>query len=255
MAAGIHAVHDRLSGIWRPLASVAVLIAAAEAAKWGGLLPVFVPAPAGCRRDQIIPGSCTAVSGPPPGRPAWLLHLRRHRRECRLHRRAGPRPLCPATISASCCTRCRSLQRRLLALWLGTGPQVQIGSLHCQPISMLVGTMQACRRLMHASAELMYVLSATRAQTLRYLLVPSALPTSSPDSRSQRLCCSRRHHRRMGRCRPRRRRDDAYALFLRYTQGLARRVADLHSRRQRLRTLGADRAARNPLNRDVELGE
>ena len=45
MAAGIHTVHDRLSGIWRPLASVAVLIAAAEAAKWAGLLPVFVPAP------------------------------------------------------------------------------------------------------------------------------------------------------------------------------------------------------------------
>lgn len=45
MAAGILAVHDRLSAIWRPLASVAVLIAAAEAAKWAGLLPVFVPAP------------------------------------------------------------------------------------------------------------------------------------------------------------------------------------------------------------------
>jgi hypothetical protein len=52
MAAGIHAVHDRLSGIWRPLASVAVLIAAAEAAKWAGLLPVFAGTLAGCRRDH-----------------------------------------------------------------------------------------------------------------------------------------------------------------------------------------------------------
>src|SRR5260370_41662690 len=37
--------HHSFAAIWRPLASVAVLLVAAEAAKRAGLLPVFVPAP------------------------------------------------------------------------------------------------------------------------------------------------------------------------------------------------------------------
>lgn len=41
---------------------------------------------------------------------------------------------------------------------------------------MLVGTMQGLQATDARQRELMYVLSATRAQTLRYLLVPSALP-------------------------------------------------------------------------------
>src|SRR5207244_13231554 len=65
----------------------------------------------------------------------------------------------------------------LLALWLGTGPQVQvaIAGLASQ-FPMLVGTMQGLQAADARQRELMYVLSASRVQTLRYLLVPSALP-------------------------------------------------------------------------------
>jgi ABC-type nitrate/sulfonate/bicarbonate transport system permease component len=65
----------------------------------------------------------------------------------------------------------------LLALWLGTGPQVQIviATLACQ-FSMLVGTVQGLQAADARQRELMHVLSASPFQTLRYLLVPSAAP-------------------------------------------------------------------------------
>ena len=65
----------------------------------------------------------------------------------------------------------------LLALWIGTGPQVQIviATLACQ-FAMLVGTVQGLRATDARQRELMHVLSASRTQTLRYLLIPSALP-------------------------------------------------------------------------------
>src|SRR5207244_1422270 len=65
----------------------------------------------------------------------------------------------------------------LLALWLGTGPQVQvaIAGLASQ-FPMLVGTMQGLQAADARQRELMYVLSASRVQTLRFLLVPSAVP-------------------------------------------------------------------------------
>jgi hypothetical protein len=53
--------------------------------------------------------------------------------------------------------------------------QIAIAALASQ-FPMLVGTMQGLQATDARQRELMYVLSATRAQTLRYLLVPSALP-------------------------------------------------------------------------------
>lgn len=65
----------------------------------------------------------------------------------------------------------------LLALWLGTGAQVQIviAALSSQ-FPMLVGTMQGLQAAETRQRELMHVLYASRLQTLRYLLIPSALP-------------------------------------------------------------------------------
>jgi NitT/TauT family transport system permease protein len=65
----------------------------------------------------------------------------------------------------------------LLALWLGTGPQVQIviAALACQ-FPMLVGTVQGLQAADTRQRELMHVLSASRLQTLRFLLIPSAVP-------------------------------------------------------------------------------
>lgn len=65
----------------------------------------------------------------------------------------------------------------LLALWLGAGPtlHVVIAALTSQ-FPMLVGTMQGLRAADERQKELLHILSASRAQTLRYLLIPSALP-------------------------------------------------------------------------------
>ena len=65
----------------------------------------------------------------------------------------------------------------LVALWVGIGPQVQIAiAALASQFPMLVGTMQGLQASDARQRELMYVLSATRPQMLRYLLIPSALP-------------------------------------------------------------------------------
>ena len=65
----------------------------------------------------------------------------------------------------------------LVALWFGTGPQVQIAiAALASQFPMLVGTMQGLQASDASQRELMYVLSATRPQMLRFLLIPSALP-------------------------------------------------------------------------------
>ena len=65
----------------------------------------------------------------------------------------------------------------LLALWLGTGPQVQIAiAALASQFPMLVGTIQGLQAADARQRELMHVLAASRWQMLRYLLIPSALP-------------------------------------------------------------------------------
>ena len=65
----------------------------------------------------------------------------------------------------------------LLALTLGNGPQVQvIIAAMASQFAMLVGTMQGLQAADAQQRELMHVLSASRLQTLRHLLIPSALP-------------------------------------------------------------------------------
>jgi ABC-type nitrate/sulfonate/bicarbonate transport system permease component len=53
--------------------------------------------------------------------------------------------------------------------------QIAIAALASQ-FPMLVGTMQGLQAADARQRELMHVLSASRSQTLRYLLIPSALP-------------------------------------------------------------------------------
>jgi ABC-type nitrate/sulfonate/bicarbonate transport system permease component len=65
----------------------------------------------------------------------------------------------------------------LLALWLGTGTQVQIAiAALASQFPMLVGTVQGLQSADTRQRELMHMLYASRWQTLRYLLIPSALP-------------------------------------------------------------------------------
>jgi ABC-type nitrate/sulfonate/bicarbonate transport system permease component len=171
---------DWSAAIWRPLASILVLLSVAEAAKWSGLLPVFVPAPSQVVAEIIHnPRLVLGSLGP----TAW---------------KASAGFAISATVAvaaASVAVLVRALYTPiynvgvmlhavpiiatapLLALWLGTGPQVQIAiAALASQFAILVGTMQGLKASDASQRELMHVLCATRTQTLRYLLVPSALP-------------------------------------------------------------------------------
>jgi NitT/TauT family transport system permease protein len=172
--------HAVLAASWRPVATAAVLIGAAEAAKQANLLPVFVPAP-----SQVLleiwntPRLVTANVLP----TAW--------KACLGYSIAAAVSIAAASLAVSARALYGPIYNAgvilhsipiiatapLLALCLGTGPQVQIviAALASQ-FPMLVGTMQGLQAADARQRELMHVLSATRLQTLRYLLIPSALP-------------------------------------------------------------------------------
>ncbi|HEY0275867.1 MAG TPA: ABC transporter permease subunit [Paenirhodobacter sp.] len=65
----------------------------------------------------------------------------------------------------------------LLALWLGTGPslQVVIAAMSCQ-FPILVGMMRGMDAADHQRRELFHILSASKLQTFRRLLLPASLP-------------------------------------------------------------------------------
>jgi ABC-type nitrate/sulfonate/bicarbonate transport system permease component len=166
--------------IVRPLATIVALLLLAEFAKRFGLLPVFVPAPSEvatevARRPELVWYNI--------GQTAWRASLG--------YAIAATVAVCAASIAVVVRALYGAIYNLgvtlqaipiiatapLLALWLGNGPQLQvvIAALASQ-FPMLVGTMQGLQASDARQRELMYVLSATPAQTLRYLLIPSALP-------------------------------------------------------------------------------
>jgi ABC-type nitrate/sulfonate/bicarbonate transport system permease component len=166
--------------IWKPVAICLALIALLELAKRGQMLPVFVPAPSDVFWEVWKNPKLLSSNLPPT---AWKAAT------------GYGIAACIAIVSASIAVSVRALYgpvynvsviinsipviatAPLLALWLGTGTQVQIAiaALSSQ-FPMLVGTMQGLQAADSRQRELMHVLSASRYQTLRYLLIPSALP-------------------------------------------------------------------------------
>jgi NitT/TauT family transport system permease protein len=165
---------------WRPLLTGTVLLGLAELMKHAGLLPVFVPAPSQVveeifRSPRLVTGSV--------GPTAWKATLGFFI-AAGIAMTAGAIAVLVRSLYGSIYNFGVTLHSipiiataPLLALWLGTGPQVQvvIAALACQ-FPMLVGTIQGMRAADPRQRELMHVLSASRAQTLRYLLIPSAVP-------------------------------------------------------------------------------
>jgi len=169
-----------LQASWRPVATGIIIIALLEAAKRVHLLPIFIPAP-----SEVVweiwktPRLVTANLAP----TAW---------------KAAAGYCIAATVAITAASIAVSLRAfygpiynisvminsvpiiataPLLALWLGTGTQVQIAiAALASQFPMLVGTMQGLQAADSRQRELMHVLSASRSQTLRYLLIPSALP-------------------------------------------------------------------------------
>lgn len=167
------------STVGLPLATVTGLLAVIEGAKFAGLLPVFVPSPSEIGSEIIA-------------NPALLSNVVITAYKAAI----GYFIAAVVTISAAAiAVMIRPLYASiynfgvglhaipiialapLLALWLGVGSEVQIiiSALACQ-FPMLVGAMQGLQATDARQRELMHVLSASRAQTLRFLQIPSALP-------------------------------------------------------------------------------
>ena len=235
---------------WRPLLTGAVLIGIAEAAKQANLLPVFVPAPSQVVMEAWkVPRLVTENLAPTAWKAAIgysiaaVIAMTAGSIAVSLRALYGPIYNFGVVIHSIPIIATAPL----LALWLGTGPQVQIAiAALASQFPMLVGTMQGLQAADARQRELMHVLSASRFQTLRYLLIPSALAVSVRRSQDRRAISGAwRDHRRMGGSRSRHRRDDALrAILLRHPEGLAVRLSDLLSCGSGLWRLGADRAVR-----------
>jgi ABC-type nitrate/sulfonate/bicarbonate transport system permease component len=168
------------AAVWRPLLTTVVLLGLAEAMKYAALLPTFVPAPSQVVAEMIrSPRLVFDSLGP----TAWKATLGFFI-AMGIAVTAGAVAVLVRTLHSSIYNFSVTLNSipiiataPLLALWLGTGPQVQIviAALACQ-FPMLVGTVQGLQAADTRQRELMHVLSASRLQTLRFLLIPSAVP-------------------------------------------------------------------------------
>jgi len=163
-----------------PVGATLAVLALAEAMKAGNLMPVFVPAPSQIASeivrspapvlDSIGSTALTAVLGYAAAATAAVSAA-----ALSVLVRALSGPI--YTVGVMLHSIPIIATAPLLALWLGTGPSLRIviAALASQ-FPMLVGTMQGLRAADARQLELMRVLSASRLQSLSYLLVPSALP-------------------------------------------------------------------------------
>jgi ABC-type nitrate/sulfonate/bicarbonate transport system permease component len=168
------------SAVWRPLLTTVVLLGLAEAMKYASLLPTFVPAPSQVIAEMIRSPRLVIDSLAPTAWKATLGFFI----AMGIAVTAGAIAVLVRSLHGSIYNFSVTLNSipiiataPLLGLWLGTGPQVQIviAALACQ-FPMLVGTVQGLQAADTRQRELMHVLSASRLQTLRYLLIPSAVP-------------------------------------------------------------------------------
>ncbi|MEH2470931.1 NitT/TauT family transport system permease protein [Nitrobacteraceae bacterium AZCC 2161] len=165
---------------WRPAATGIVLVALLEVAKRIHLLPIFVPAPSEVMweiwktprlvTDNLVPTAWKAAAG--YGLSASIAIVAA---SIAVSLRALYGPIYNISVIINSVPIIATAP--LLALWLGTGTQVQIAiAALASQFPMLVGTIQGLQAADSRQRELMHVLYASRSQTLRYLLIPSALP-------------------------------------------------------------------------------
>lgn len=169
-----------LQASWRPVATIVVLVALMEMAKRTHLLPVFVPAPSDVLwevwkaprivTDNLLPTAWKAAAG--YGIAACVAIVAA---SVAVSLRAFYGPITNISVIINSVPIIATAP--LLALWLGTGTQVQIAiAALASQFPMVVGTIQGLQAADTRQRELMHVLHASRVQTLRYLLIPSALP-------------------------------------------------------------------------------
>lgn len=165
---------------WRPLLTVAVLLGGAEAAQRAGLLPVFIPSPGQVIAEAIRdPRLVTENVGQTALRAAIGYAISATIAITAASLAVLVRPLYGPVYNLGVTLHSIPIiaLAPLLATWIGTGSQLQIAiAALTSQFAMLVGTIQGLRAADARQRELLHVLSATRLQMLRYLLVPSALP-------------------------------------------------------------------------------
>ena len=180
MESALAASHRIMLASWRPLLTGVVLIGLAEAAKHANFLPVFVPSP-----SEVImeiwnsPRLLTENLAPTAWKAAMgyfiAAAIAMTAGSIAVSVRAFYGPIYNFGVMIHSVPIIATAP--LLALWLGTGPQVQIAiAALASQFPMLVGTMQGLQAADARQREMMHVLSASRVQMLRFLLIPSALP-------------------------------------------------------------------------------
>ena len=162
-----------------PLAAIIVLLGLAESAKYFGVLPVFVPSPSQVAAEVVDDPALLGNVASTAYKAASGYGIAATVAVGAAAIAVLVRPLYGSIYNLGVGIHAVPIiaTAPLLALWLGVGPQVQItiAALASQ-FPMLVGTMQGLQSADAQQRELMHVLSATRAQMLRFLLLPSALP-------------------------------------------------------------------------------
>ena len=166
--------------MWRPLATAVVLVAAAELLQRVGWLPVYIPAPSEVVADVVAKPSLISENlGPTVKRASAGYAISALCTLVAASLAVTVRPLYGFVYNFSVTMHSIPIiaTAPLLALWIGTGEslQITIAALACQ-FPMVVGAIQGLQAADARQRELMEVLSANRFQTLRYLLIPSAVP-------------------------------------------------------------------------------
>jgi NitT/TauT family transport system permease protein len=169
-----------LQASWRPAATGIILIALLEAAKHAHLLPVFIPAPSEVvweiwKTPRLVSANLAPTAWKAAAGYGIAATVAIAAASIAVSLRAFYGPIYNISVMINSVPIIATAP--LLALWLGTGTQVQIAiAALTSQFPMLVGTMQGLQAADARQRELMHVLSASRSQTLRYLLIPSALP-------------------------------------------------------------------------------
>jgi ABC-type nitrate/sulfonate/bicarbonate transport system permease component len=169
----------RMQGVALPLAMVALVLAAVQGLHAMGRLPIFLPAPSDLwAAFWENPGLIFAAMAPTLGKAtvafaiAAVLALAGAGIAAAFAAAYGPIYNFGATLQAIPVIATAPL----FAVWLGTGPslQVVIAVLSSQ-FPMLAGAMQGFRAVDAQQRELFHTLSASKLQSFRYLTLPASL--------------------------------------------------------------------------------
>ncbi|WP_213739088.1 ABC transporter permease subunit [Bradyrhizobium sp. dw_411] len=166
--------------VWRPAAVIITVLAATEILQRTGIGPVYIPAPSSVLEKAISSRAILLENlGPTAGRAGLGFLIAAVATFTAASLAAVFRPLYGVIYNTGAALHSLPIiaTAPLLALWIGTGAQLQVtlAAMACQ-FPILVGTIQGLGSADAQQRELLIVLSASRAQTLRHLLVPSALP-------------------------------------------------------------------------------